>query len=201
MEGWKYTLYDDVQPAPVILDNNLSALPRKHQELIVEKTLACGFPWVDANSGFEPRSVRSWTIELWRKLPLIAWRFAYDEIEERDAVLTTLQLFDEAGISRRKLHIYCLAGNEPFSACEQRVNEINQWGAFPIVQRRRPLDWYYGPLPCLFDWNEQLLIDFQRWGTRLAKGIPFSEYRRGLKDSNFPASGQKAFEFCDQKGC
>lgn len=182
MEGWRYTLYRDVTPAPVILDNNLSALPREHQEHIVERTLSVGFEEVDCNSGFEPRSVRPWTVELWRQLPLRAWRFAYDELAERSAVLRTLATLDAAGISRRSSRIYCLAGNEPVEACEQRVREIVSWGCYAIVQRRRPLDWVGGPLPTLHDWTEQRLIDFQRWGNRLAKGMPFAEYRRGFKD-------------------
>lgn len=183
MEGWRYTLYDSVSPAPIILDNNLSALPRNHQERIVDRTLAAGFGRVDANSGFEPRSMRPWTIELWRRLPLVVWRFAYDELGERKAVLRTIAMFDEAGgIPRRKLRIYCLAGNEPIEACEQRVREIQSWGCLPLVQRRRPLDWVGGPLPVLYDWTEQLLINFQRWGNRLSKGMPFSEYRRGFKN-------------------
>lgn len=37
------------------------------------------------NSGFEPRSIRPWVIDLWKQLPLVAWRFAYDELAERDA--------------------------------------------------------------------------------------------------------------------
>ncbi len=182
MEGWRFTLYRDANPAPIILDNNLSALPRHHQEHIVERTSACNYPEVDCNSGFEPRSMRPETIALWRQLPLKAWRYAYDELAERKAVLRVLDMLDAAGIPRRASRIYCLAGNEAVEACEQRVREIHEWGAMPIVQRRRPLDWIGGPLPTLHDWTEQKLIDFQRWGNRLAGGMPFSEYRRGRKD-------------------
>ncbi|MGH2607541.1 MAG: hypothetical protein ACRDHF_00510 [Tepidiformaceae bacterium] len=186
MEGERYTLYttgtDGVQPAPVILDNNLSALPRAHQEYIVTKTQLAGFQRVDANSGFEPLSVRPWVIELWRHLPLVAWRYAYDEIAERPDVARVVSLLDAAGIPRRKSRIYCLAGNEPLAACEQRVREIADWDCVPIVQRRRPLDWLGGPLPTLHDWTEQRLIDFQRWGNHLAKAMPFRAYRRGYKD-------------------
>lgn len=186
MEGWRYTLYTDVRPARVIGDNNLSALPRSHQELIIEKTLAAGFETVDANSGFEPRSLRPWVVELWKKLPLVAWRFAYDEIGERDAVLKAIEMLDAAGVSRRKLRLYCLAGNEPIAACEQRVREINEWGCYPIVQRRRPLDYMEGPLPVLHDWTEQTLKDFQRWGNRLAKSVKkFADYVPNLRDSHY----------------
>jgi hypothetical protein len=186
MEGWRFTLYPDATPAPVILDNNLSALPRRHQELIVEKTLTAGFEEVDANSGFEPRSFKPETAELWKRLPLVAWRFAYDELAERDAVLRMMVILDDAGIPRKARHIYCLAGNEPTEACEQRVREIQQWKSMPIVQRRRPLDWMGRPqpLPTLHDWTEQKLIDFQRWGNRLSGGMEFMRYRRGKKDGD-----------------
>jgi hypothetical protein len=186
MEGWRFTLYDQVTPAPVILDNNLSALPAKHQEIIIERTLAAGFEHVDANSGFEPHSFRAETASRWRKLPLVAWRFAYDELAERAAVLRMMAILDEAGIGRKSRRIYCLAGNEPIEACEQRVREIQSWGSMPIVQRRRPLNWTGEPqpLPVLHDWTEQRLIDFQRWGNRLSGGMPFVDYRRGKKDGD-----------------
>ena len=181
MEGWRYTLYPDVTPAPIIMDNNLSALPRAHQDVIVDRTLTASFVQVDANSGFEPRSFRTDTVQRWKRLPLKCWRFAYDELAEGAAVRRMMAILDEADVPRRARRIYCLAGNEPIADCEQRVSEINEWGCYPIVQRRRPLDWIGGPLPVLHDWSEQRLIDFQRWGNRLAKGIPFAEYRRGYK--------------------
>lgn len=181
LEGSRSTLFPDVTPAPMILDNNLSALPRKHQEHIVEQTLAAGFKEVDANSGFEPASFKPETAELWRRLPLKCWRYAYDEVKERKSVLKVLGILDSLGISRRKSHIYCLAGNEPLEACEQRVREIREWGCFPVVQRRRPLDWLGGKLPTIHGWTEQGLIDFQRWGNRLSRSIKFAEYRRGTK--------------------
>lgn len=186
MEGWKFTLYTDVTPAPVILDNNLSALPKVHQELIIEKTLAAGFKTVDANSGFEPRSFKLETAERWKRLPLIAWRFAYDEIAECAAVERMMRILDEIKAPKRSRRIYCLAGNEPLEACEQRVREIQDWGAVPIVQRRRPLDWLGDPrpLPCLYDWTPQKLIDFQRWGNHFSGAFPFSRYKRGLKDGD-----------------
>jgi hypothetical protein len=187
MEGSRSTLHRDVTPAPIILDNNLSALPRTHQELIVERTLAAGFPKVDCNSGFEPHSFRKETAELWAELPLVAWRFAYDELRERKAVLRTIEILDSIGVKRRDLHIYCLAGNETVEACEERVLEIRRWKCVPVVQRRRPLDWTGGALPTLHDWTEQSLIDFQRWGNRLSYAMPYSEYDRTLNHSGLKA--------------
>lgn len=193
MEGWRFTLYKDVTPAPAILDNNLSALPTEHQELIIERTLAAGFPEVDAKEGFEPRSFKLGTAMRWKRLPLKLWRFAYDELRERSDVMRMMSILDEAGVPRRARRIYCIAGNESIEICEQRVREIHEWGALPVVQRRRPLDWLGGPLPCLFDWTEQLLIDFQRWGNRLAGGMTFAEYKRSFKDSHLPHVDQESF--------
>jgi len=189
MEGSRSTLYDDVTPAPMILDNNLSALPRRHQELIVERTLAAGFKKVDCNSGFEPASFKPETAMLWRTLPLVAWRFAYDEIAERKAVLKVIGILDEIGVKRRKISIYSIAGNEPVEACEQRVREIREWKCIPIVQRRRPLDYLGGPLPTIHDWTERKLIDFQRWGNRLSYAMPFSAYDPKLNHSGVKARG------------
>lgn len=189
MEGARHTTFADVTPAPMILDNNLSALPRRHQELIVERTLSAGFKRVDCNSGFEPHSFRLETAKLWSRLPLVAWRFAYDEIAERTQVLNVLELLDSIGVKRRRSHIYCLAGNEPIEACEQRVREIRAWKCLPVVQRRRPLDYAGGPLPTIHDWTEQKLIDFQRWGNRLSYAMPFSDYKPELNHSGVKARG------------
>lgn len=187
LEGSRSTLFPDVTPAPMILDNNLSALPRKHQEVIVERTLSAGFKSVDANSGFEPASFKPETASLWSRLPLVAWRFAYDEIAERKAVLKVIEILDGIGVKRRNLHIYCLVGNEPLEACEQRVREIREWKCIPVVQRRRPLDYVGGPLPTIHGWTERKLIDFQRWGNRLSHSMPFAKYDPKLNHSGVRA--------------
>lgn len=191
LEGSRSTLFTDVVPAPVILDNNLSALPRKHQEHIVGRTLEAGFKKVDCNSGFEPASFKPETATLWKRLPLVAWRFAYDEIKERKAVLKVVGILDSIGVKRRRMSIYCLAGNEPVEACEERVREIREWKCVPVVQRRRPLDWTGGTLPTLHDWTERKLTDFQRWGNRLSYAMPFVEYDRTLNHSGIKARGRK----------
>lgn len=188
MEGARFRLYEDVTPAAIILDNNLSALPRAHQERIVERTHRAAFQKVDCNSGFEPASFKPETAALWSNLPLVAWRYAYDELRERKAVLKVLGILDGLGIPRRKSHIYCLAGNEPLEACEERVREIREWGAVPVVQRRRPLDWTGGTLPTIHGWTERSLIDFQRWGNRLSHSVKsFAKYDRRLNHSGVKA--------------
>ncbi len=109
----------------------------------------------------------------------------------QDARALKPNLLKWPGVSRRKLRLYCLAGNEPIAACEQRVQEINEWGCYP-VQRRRPLDYMGGPLPCIHDWTEKLLIDFQRWGNRLGKSMRFADYVPNLRESGRKAG--KLFE-------
>jgi hypothetical protein len=116
MEGWKCS--QTRRPRLLILTIT-SALPAAYQDLIIDKTLAAKFPRVDANSGFEPRSFRPETAERWKRLPLVAWRFAYDELAELPAVMRMMQILHDAGVSRKRHHIYCLASNEPIAACEE----------------------------------------------------------------------------------
>jgi hypothetical protein len=57
IEGNEFRYYPDATPAPLLLDNNLSALPAEYQEHIIGRYA----DWprkklVDANSGFEPHT-------------------------------------------------------------------------------------------------------------------------------------------------
>ncbi len=183
MEGSRFTLYHEAEAAPIILDNNLSALPRRFQEHIVEKTLAAGFRKVDANSGFEPHSFRPETAELWKRLPLVAWRFAFDQVEEWKEVLRMIEILDSIGVKRRNLHVYCIAGNEPFDACYWRVALLRSWKCIPVVQMRTPLDYTGGPIPTIHDWTERKLRDFKRWSNWLSHSIPWEKYNPRLNHS------------------
>ena len=59
MEGKNFTLIPDFPVRPILCDNNLSALDPKYQDHIVSRYVAEGVPLTDANSGFEPRTLRS----------------------------------------------------------------------------------------------------------------------------------------------
>jgi hypothetical protein len=169
LEGNTFTFYPDAQPAPLLLDNNLSALPVEYQEHIISRYK--DFPRkVDANSGFEPHSFNDATLHRWKQFPLACWRFGYDDLTERDEALSMLSLLNTHDYDDEKVRVYTLIGNEPIQDCYQRVREVigplpSAPQAHPKPQRLRPLNWRGpdGTLPCRFDWDEPTLIAFQRF--------------------------------------
>lgn len=162
IEGNEFRYYPDAEPAPLLLDNNLSALPDEYQDHIIARYAG----WkrkVDANSGFEPHSFTSATLKRWRRFPLTCWRFGYDDLTEQQQSLDMLALLKSNGISGERVRVYTMLGNEPMADCLRRVQEVIAAGAHPWPQRLRPLDWLGGPLPCRFDWDEPTLIAAQRF--------------------------------------
>lgn len=162
IEGNAFRFYPQSQPAPLLLDNNLSALPDGYQDFIIDKYLN----WkglVDANSGFEPHTFTEATLRRWMKFPLRCWRFGYDDITEQPQALEMMRLLSAHGLSGEKVRVYTLIGNEPIAICHQRVREVIAHGFHPWPQRLRPLDWLGGKLPVQFDWDEPTLIAFQRF--------------------------------------
>lgn len=165
IEGNAFRFYPHARPAPLLLDNNLSALPADYQDYIVSRYLS---DWdcrrrVDANSGFEPHSFTSETLSRWERFPLRYWRFGYDDLTERDQALEMMRLLRSHGYEGERVRVYTLIGNEPYEDCLRRVAEVIQHGMHPWPQRLRPLDWLGGPLPCRHDWDEPTLIAFQRF--------------------------------------
>lgn len=164
IEGNQFRYYPDAEPAPLLLDNNLSALPADYQDHIIARYQK--FPRkVDANSGFEPHTFTSATLKRWANFPLTCWRFGYDDLTERPQALEMMRLFRHHGYSGEKVRVYTLIGNEPISDCTRRIQEVIDNGFHPWPQRLRPLDWLGpdGTLPCRFDWDEPTLIAFQRF--------------------------------------
>lgn len=164
LEGNKFTLYPDSEPAPLLLDNNLSALPDDYQEYIIRRYEG----WkgkVDANSGFEPHTFTESTLKRWKRFPLRYWRFGYDDLSERDQAIEMMRLLKAHGQTGEKVRVYTMIGNEPIADCLQRVEEVIANGCHPWPQRLRPLDWRGpdGTLPVKFDWDEPTLIAFQRF--------------------------------------
>lgn len=164
LEGNDFTLYPDASPAPLLLDNNLSALPGDYQDHVIrryERDWRGGL--VDANSGFEPHTFTRETMRRWEAFPLRYWRFGYDDLSERTQALAMLQLLRENGHTGEKVRVYTLFGNEPIADCLQRAQEVIAGGGHPWPQRLRPLDWLGGPLPVRHDWDEDTLIAAQRF--------------------------------------
>jgi hypothetical protein len=164
IEGSEFTYYPDAAPAPLLCDNNLSALPDDYQQHIIDRYAR---DWrgglVDANSGFEPHSFTAATLARWSKFPLAFWRFGYDDMSEREQAIEMMRVLKAHGYSGRRVRVYTMIGNEPMSACYQRVREVIDHGMYPWPQRLRPLGWLGGDLPCSHGWDEPTLIAFQRF--------------------------------------
>jgi hypothetical protein len=79
LEGLTQQLDWDFAPAPVLADNNLSALPVAFQEHVIARYRVTGTPLLDANSGFEPRTFDARTYARWRPILRGPWRFAFDD--------------------------------------------------------------------------------------------------------------------------
>ncbi len=165
IEGNEFRYYPESEPAPLLLDNNLSALPAEYQEFIIDRYAASwdGRKLVDANSGFEPHTFDESTLLRWKRFPLRYWRFGYDDLTEREQALEMMRLLRKHGYHGEKVRVYTLIGNEPKEACQQRVREVIEAGCHPWPQRLRPLDYLGGPLPVRHDWDEPTLIAFQRF--------------------------------------
>ncbi len=165
IEGNEFRYYPDAAPAPLLLDNNLSALPDDYQDFIIRRYREewRGPKKVDANSGFEPHTFTVDTLKRWEAFPLSCWRFGYDDLSERTQAMEMMRLLREHGHQGEKVRVYTLIGNEPVEACQQRVREVIENGCHPWPQRLRPLDWLGGPLPTRHDWDEPTLIAFQRF--------------------------------------
>lgn len=180
IEGLSFTFDPDFIPAPVLCDNNLSALPVDYQQHIITRYQEFGVPLLDANSGFEPRTYDELTYRRWKPLLRGCWRFAFDETREREDVqrmMLSTSLRDE---SPRRKQVYCLIGNEPVETCYERAIQIIAWGGEPFVQYVLPLNWLGDPtmLRPRFDWTYQRGKDFMRYFNRhLWRSFPIWEYR------------------------
>jgi hypothetical protein len=165
IEGNRFRYYPDATPAPLLLDNNLSALPTDYQDHIIRRYRDV---WnarrkVDANSGFEPHTFTEETLLRWKDFPLSCWRFGYDDLTERDQAMEMMRLLRRHGYHGERVRVYTMIGNEPIAACRQRIEEVIESGCHPWPQRLRDLDWLGGPLPVYHDWDEPTLIAFQRF--------------------------------------
>jgi len=83
LEGLAFTLDRDFQPAPILCDNNLSALPADFQEHILRRYAETGTRLLDANSAFEPRTFDEGVYPRGKRTLRGPWRFAFDEMRER----------------------------------------------------------------------------------------------------------------------
>ncbi len=183
MEGRDFTLIPDFTVRPILCDNNLSGLPADYQDYIVERYTSLGVTLRDANSGFEPRTFTPDVYARWK--PLVnagggPWRFAYDELREREWVMPVMQML-KAEPARRK-RVYVLIGNEPFADCMTRIEEVVAAGCEPHVQPFIKLNALERRPDPRHDWNVQLLTDVARWANTFQwRNRPFEKYDRSYK--------------------
>jgi len=188
LEGSDFTLYWDFTPAPILCDNNLSALPMNFQEHIVETYRRANCPLLDANSGFEPRTFTAETRDLWAPLLRGPWRFAYDEMAETEMVYETCEILRDVKPKRKR--IYVLLGNEPIENCLERAQRVIEWGAEPFCQPVISLNSLDGRPRVRFNWSEGELRRMARYFNRYGwRTVP--DWREYRSHAPRPTSGEQ----------
>lgn len=177
IEGRDFTLDWDFRPAPILCDNNLSALPVEFQEHIIRRYQETSTPLVDANSGFEPAAFDEGTHQRWKPVLRGPWRFAYDTTDEADDVRRMMEILRDE--SPRKKQVWVLIGNEPPAACIERVRQVIDWGGEPYCQPMMPLNALSRDhLKVAYGWTKQHLRDLARWTNRhLFHSCALEDYR------------------------
>lgn len=178
LEGLTFSLDWQFRPAPVLCDNNLSALPDDFQNHILDRYAREGVTLKDCNSGFEPRTFTEDTYRRWAGKFAGPWRFAYDELRETTEVRAMMDLLRP--VSARKKQVYVLVGNEPVEACYERALKVVEWGGEPHCQFVLPLNWLGDPAAIRprHDWTYDLGRDFARYFNRhLWRSLPIADYK------------------------
>lgn len=178
LEGISFTFDAGFQPATILCDNNLSALPVAYQEHIISRYQASGIPLLDANSGFEPRTFDEDTYQRWKPVLRGPWRFALDEMRELPEVERMMRILRPERASRKR--VYVLVGNEPLASCYERAMKVIEFGGEPFCQFLKPLNWLGDErlLRCRFEWTVQRGKDFCRFFNRyLWRSLSLKEYR------------------------
>lgn len=178
IEGKTFTLDWGFQPAPVLCDNNLSALPDDFQDHIIARYAETGVVLKDCNSGFEPRAFTTATYHRWAGKFRGPWRFAYDETKESGDVKQMMDILRD--LKPRKKQAWVLIGNEPIAECHRRAQEIIAWGGEPFCQFVLPLNWLGDPytLRPRYDWTYQRGRDFCRYyNTHGWRSFPIEAYK------------------------
>lgn len=186
MEGKEFTLIPEFTPRPILCDNNLSGLPSHYQNHIIQRYEGAGVPLHDANSGFEPMTFTPDVYDRWRgiinkgKGP---WRFAYDEMGERDDVIRVMKMLADENRGRKR--VYVLIGNEPYDECMFRIQEVIDNGCEPHVQPIMKLSALDKKPWVQHDWTDRKLRDVARWANAWVwKKATFDEYSPTLKSKH-----------------
>jgi hypothetical protein len=161
IEGKIFILNRKSHPAPVLMDNNMSAIPSEFKEFIVERYLTEGIRTVDINSGFEPKGIDEYTVRLFDRLPLRWWRIGFDEIGEEKQVTEAIKIIQS--ISKKKIRVYTMIGGEPIEQCRHRCEKTIELGCEPVPQAFIAKTAKEKKASVLHDWTSEKLSDFQRF--------------------------------------
>lgn len=175
LEGKTFTLDWDFEPAAILCDNNLSALPVDFQEHILRRYRESNTKLVDANSGFEPMAFDGGTYERWRGQLRGVWRFAFDIMPEHRQVKRMMDILKAEPAYKKQ--VYVLIGNEPIDTCYERARKVIEWGGEPYCQPEMPLDTLDKTPKVRHDWTLGKLRDFQRfYNRRLWRKLSIEQY-------------------------
>jgi len=161
IEGRNVTINRKSNPAPVLMDNNLSEIPQEFQEFIVERYLSSDIKTLDCNSGFEPKGINERVVKLFDKLPLRWWRMGFDVITEEKEFIEAVNIIKE--FSNKPIRAYTMFGHEPYDICKYRCEKVIELGCEPVPQAMIELDSKTKTPAILFDWTDQKIKDFQRF--------------------------------------
>jgi len=131
--------YDDSPLAPMVGDNNILATSWEHQELVV---FASYGREIDINSGFDIRFFEEKHFQLYKRLRLAYWRFAFDTMDVEQDVRRVAAIMRNHGLDRHHVTFYCLInfpGQTP-EECLYRLNTIIELGMNPYPMRFTPLN-------------------------------------------------------------
>jgi len=158
----------------LLLDNNFLASPlwqEKLEFLIARRLKVCfnqglDLRLIDREKALWLRRTRYYDNEF-RKRRLY---FAWDRLEDEDAIMRGIRILKEAGIHPQHMLVYMLVGfNTSFDEDWYRFKELSQQGVLPFVM--------------VYDdrQDDLRLLAFQNWvnsGRTWYKRIPFSKYER-----------------------
>jgi len=123
-----------IQPGNIIQDDNVLANRRAHIEAGFQmlKTQHA----IQFTGGLEAARLKDWHVELLRSIRLNQLFTAYDRVEQAKAVERALTMLIRAGLPRRKLRCYVLAGREgdTIEAADARAEQVWAWGGMPFMQ-------------------------------------------------------------------
>ena len=141
LEGNHITEYPDFPLSPFISDSNILASSFEHQVRVVDRLKPLG-P-VDINSGFDVRRFTPEHFDLYRRLDLKFWRFAFDTLSVEEDVERSLGILRRGGVrNHRVIIVYILAGfgKDTPETARYRAHRVIGLEGSPYIMAYRPLD-------------------------------------------------------------